>query len=252
VHILRRLCSGLFAGAIALAAMPSPARAMTVQPVIVDLRSAGQGMNQVVTVENTSGAPLPVELQVRELTMTPDGATAAESESDDLLAFPAQAIIAPGQTQTFRLQYVGEPHLAGSRHYYVTVAQLPVNLADAGSAIQVLYNFQILASVGPQGARPALNVTGASVARGEDGQAQAIVDVTNDATTYGYLSRGRLRLIARDGAGREVFRRTLSGGELQQALGMGLVASGQSRRFIVPVVLPAEAQALEAQYSAER
>jgi P pilus assembly chaperone PapD len=251
VQIQKLFRTGL-AAAIALSlAAPNWAHAMTVQPVIVDLQSAGQGMNQLVTVENTSGAPLPVELQVHELAVTLDGATAAEAESDDLVAFPAQAIIAPGQTQTFRLQYVGDPNLAQSKHYYVTVAQLPVASPQTSNGVQVLYNFQVLASVGPQGARPALRVTGASVERGADGQLQAVVDVANEARTYGYLARGRLRLLARDASGREVFRRTLAAGELQQSLGMGLVAAGQSRRFIAPVALPPEAATLEAHYSVE-
>src|SRR3546814_13905099 len=46
----------------------------------------------------------------------------------DLVVFPAQAVIQHGQSQVFRVQYVGDAELDKSRHYYVTVAQLPVQL----------------------------------------------------------------------------------------------------------------------------
>ena len=44
----------------ALAPVPA-ATAMTVQPVVIDLQTAGRGMSQVVTVENTFANPLPVD-----------------------------------------------------------------------------------------------------------------------------------------------------------------------------------------------
>ena len=126
---------------MALAIMPiAEAKAMTVQPVVVNLTSQGSGMSQVVKVENTFATRLPVELQIEELRF--DGETLVNTHADpgDLLVFPPQAFIEPGQTQTFRIQYVGDPELAKSKHYYVTVAQLPVQLPEGQSAIQILYN----------------------------------------------------------------------------------------------------------------
>ena len=111
--------------------------AMTVQPVVVDLQTAGRAMSQVITVENTFATPLPVELTVQELELTPTGLKQTGKDPGDLLIFPPQALIAPGQTQTFRVQFVGDPTLAVSKHYYVTVAQLPVKLPEGQSAIQI-------------------------------------------------------------------------------------------------------------------
>src|SRR6478609_2043182 len=117
----------LNASAIALAlasfSLPQMVQAMTVQPVVIDLQTSGRSMTQVVTVENTFANPLPVELRVEDLTLDENGVHASGHQSDDLLVFPPQALIAPGETQTFRVQYVGDPALARSRHYYVTVAQ---------------------------------------------------------------------------------------------------------------------------------
>ena len=55
----------LIAPLVAVAAPLAPASAMTVQPVVVDLRTAGREMSQVITVENTFSRQLPVELTVQ-------------------------------------------------------------------------------------------------------------------------------------------------------------------------------------------
>jgi fimbrial chaperone protein len=225
--------------------------AMTVQPVVVNLTSSGSGMSRVITVENTFANPLPVEMRIQELALTDEGVTQTGRDPGDLLVFPQQALIQPGQTQTFRVQYVGDPGLARSKHFYVTVAQLPVQMPQAQSAIQVLYNFQVLVSVSPFGARPALAVKSAQVGRNAQGKPVPVVTMTNDSPAHGFLSNGRLRMVQKDASGREVFRQSLSGPEIQQAIGFGLIGAGQTRRVQVPIVLPSEGGSLEAQFSPE-
>src|SRR3546814_13467998 len=67
--------------------------------------------------------------------------------SDLLIALPTQAIIPPGATQAFRIQYIGDPEVDHSRHYYAEVAQLPVEIPGGQSTIQILYNFQAMVNV---------------------------------------------------------------------------------------------------------
>src|SRR3546814_3225739 len=113
----------------------------------------------------------------------------------DLVVFPAQAVIQPGQSQVFRVQYVGDAELDKSRHYYVTVAQLPVQLPQGETGIQVLYNIQVVASVQPRDGKPDLKITGTKIGRNADGHAVPIVTVANSSATHGYLSRGRLTIV---------------------------------------------------------
>jgi fimbrial chaperone protein len=222
--------------------------AMTVQPIVVNLSTSGRGMTQVVTVENTFAAPLPVEIKVEELSLESDGVKGTGKDSGDLLVFPVQAMIQPGQTQTFRMQYVG-PDLASSKHYYATVAQLPVQLPQGQSAIQILYNFQVLVSVSPQGAKPDLKVAGAALGHDAAGKPVPIITLSNASNAHGYLSNGRLRIVQHDVAGKEVFRRTLSGPEIQQTIGFGLVGAGQTRKVQIPVELPQDGGSVEAQFT---
>lgn len=226
--------------------------AMTVQPVVINLTTSGRTMTQTFTVENTFANPLPVEIRTQQLSLTQEGVQASGTETNDLMVFPAQAMIQPGQTQTFRVQYVGDPELAASRHYYVTVAQLPVQMPQGQSAIQILYNFQVLVSVSAAGVQPAITVNSAAIERNAEGRPVPAITVTNSATAHGYLSNGRLRIVQRDASGREVFRRVLPGPELQQTIGFGLIGSGQTRRVIIPVELPSSEGTVEAQFTPDR
>lgn len=226
--------------------------AMTVQPVVLNLTTAGRGMTQTFTVENTFANPLPVEIRVQDLNLTENGVEGTGNDPGDLMVFPQQAMIQPGQTQTFRVQYVGNPDLARSHHYYVTVAQLPVQMPQGQSAIQILYNFQVLVSVSPTGVRPAIAVTGAAIDRNANGRPVPVITVTNSTTAHGYLSNGRLRIVQRDASGREVFRRVLPGPELQQTIGFGLIGAGQTRRVIIPVELPTDGGSVEAEFTPDR
>ncbi len=226
--------------------------AMTVQPVVINLYTTGSGMTQIVTVENTFATPLPVELRVDELVVDGEMLKPSGKDPGDLLIFPPQAIIQPGQTQSFRIQYVGDPEMARSKHYYVTVAQLPVKLPEGQSAIQILYNFQVLVSVAPRGAKPKLRVQSASVGQNAEGKKVPTIVLDNDSPAHAYLSDGKLRVVAKDAGGKEVFRKTLSGPEIQQTIGFGLVGSGQSRTMQIPMELPVEAVQVDAQYTPEK
>ena len=245
--------SALLAGGVAVAAFiaPAPARAMTVQPVVVDLTAAGRQMSAVVTVENSFATPLPVEITGVEATVSETGLTATATPTNDLLIFPPQALIAPGQTQSFRIQWVGDPALPVSRHFFVTVAQLPVTLPQGQSAIQILYNFQVVVSVAPPGGRPHIVVDHTAIENTPDGKHHPVLFFTNNSNTHGYVSRGRLRILQRDAQGHEIFRRSYTPAENLQTIGFGLVAAGRLRRLPVDVDLPSGEGTVEAEYTPE-
>jgi hypothetical protein len=139
--------------------------------------------------------------------------------------------------------------LKTSKHYYVTVAQLPVKLPAGQSAIQILYNFQVLVSIAPNGAKPAIKVDSAEIGHNEKGKPIPVVTLSNASAAYGYLSEGRLRIVEKDASGKEVFRRTLSGPETQQTIGFGLVGANQTRRMSLPIELPVEGGSVDVSFT---
>lgn len=238
-------------GLLAISALVAPASisAMTVQPVVIDLETAGRGMSEVIVVENTFDRTLAVELGIQALALTETGVSATGEDTGELAVFPPQATIRPGERQSFRVQYVGDPELSRSQHYYVTVAQLPVQTNEAGSNIQLLYNFQVLVSVAPGDVRPAIAISSAEIGRDADGTPVPVVTATNSAAAHGYLSRGRLEVVQQDASGREVHRETISGPQIQQSIGYGLIGGQQSRRIVLAEPLPTAEGTLTVKYT---
>lgn len=248
---MKKFLCALMMAVLVFVSGPGTALAMTVQPVMINLTTSGRGMSQTITVENTFATTLPVELRVQELKVTENGVEQTGVDPGDLLVFPPQALIEPGQTQSFRVQYVGDPDLAASKHYYITVAQLPVQLPEGQSAIQILYNFQVLVSVGPAGTKPALAITSAAIGKNTEGKPVPVITVGNTSAAHGYLSNGRLRIVQKDAAGKEIFRRSLSGPEIQQTIGFGLIGANQSRIVQIPIELPSDDGTIDAEFTAE-
>lgn len=213
--------------------------AMTVQPVILDLKMAGRQMGGQIRVENTGTTPLPVEIRLVEADLLPDNVKASDRLTEDLVAFPAQAIIPPGGTQSFRIQYIGDPDFDRSRHFYAEVSQLPVDVPGGQSTIQVLYNFQAMVNVASMVAgEPKLTVESAEIVRpATDAPARIAFTVNNSGKNYGYVSSGQLTLIQRDTAGKEVMRRSLNSTDVQQMMGFGLVGPETKRKFVAPIDL---------------
>ena len=232
----RRLV-GVLLTTVALMCSGSPAVALNVQPVIIDLLSSGRRTSSVVTLQNTFATTVPVELVAHELTIINGELKETAVEAEDLLIFPAQATVEPGQSQAFRVQWVGEPDLQASKHFFVTVGQLPVVLPENQNAIQVLYNFKVLVSVGAPAAEAELAVQSATIETREDGSGYPVVTVSNSGRTYGYLGKSRLTLVHRAPNGDEILRQTWEPEQLQQIMGLGLVPSGTTRRLPVNIRL---------------
>lgn len=226
---------------------------MTVQPVALDLTMTGRGMSAPIRVENDGPNPLPVEVRIVETDFDLNSVRASDRVSEDVLVFPPQVIIPPGETQVFRLQYVGDVESDRSRHYYAEVSQLPIQLPEGQSAIQILYNFQVMVNVASAlGGDPQLSVVGGEIATNSEGVPVAAFTIRNDGRNYGYLSRGELTIRHIDASGDEVMRRTLSGNDIQQLIGFGLVGPEMSRRFVSPVELQSADGRIEVSLSQSR
>jgi P pilus assembly chaperone PapD len=230
--------------AACLAALPAPGLATSVSPVVIDISTAGRGVVQNISVTNTGASALPIEIMVTQLRPTATGFEPIEgSDADeDLLVSPPSALIAAGKTQSFRVQWIGEPDLAASKHFYVSINQLPVKLPEGQSAVQVVYNFQVLVSVSSPNKKPQLALTSVAPATVE-GKPVAAVTVHNNGQAHGYISQRKIKITQTDASGAEGFSKTVSGAEFQQLVGYGLVATGQTRTVNVPLDKPLPAGA---------
>lgn len=240
----------LLAAFLALAALTTPALAMRVSPMVLEMESRGSGAVARVEVQNVNQGNLAFETRVFLMKFDEKGEIIETPADDRFLVFPPQGVLAPGGRQVVRLQWVGEPDLAASQAYYVSVQQLPVAFEakanDAiGAQVQVLYNMRALVVVAPPGAKP--DVKASSVrqlnyqpptAAGSDKlpPMQDGVEITlkNDGRRHAMMANFGWRLEGVDAKG-EKLRVDISPEELNRAVGTGYVPALGQRTFRVPV-----------------
>lgn len=231
---------------LTLAAATSPARAISVSPLVIDMTAAGRGARNAVTVLNDSKSPLPVEVRVYRLELGLDGEPKKTPADDDFVIFPPQAILKPGATQIFRVQWAGDPALAKSQGYVLSVNQLPVKIAQAKSGVQVVFNFSVVVNVAPVSGQAELRAVKTEVTTDAKGTPRPAIIVENKGNKHAYFSDASLKIA---GGG---WNRSLSAAELRQFVGLGLVLPGRQRRFILPIDLPSAAPGLSAVVEAPR
>ena len=208
------------------------AHAMSVTPVHIEMQSAGRSARSQVKVTNTSNRPLPVEIGIEKFKLSVNGNRKNSKAGDDFLVFPPTALIKPGASQVFRIQWVGEPLLKRSESYMVNVNQLPVKLPKGRSAVQIVMSFGVNINVAPPKGRPTLQIAGTGVTRSKDGKRYPTVTVSNGSNVHGLMTSGTLKLAGGS------WSKTLPPTFLRQRVGIGLVQPGAKRRFVIPVALP--------------
>jgi fimbrial chaperone protein len=233
--LFRRLCAVITTGL----PMAGSAAAMGVTPTQVEMVSAGQKARAQITVTNDSPKAMPVELSIERLVLDEKGATRTSAAGDTFLVFPPQALIAPGASQVFRLQWVGEPQIAQSDSYMISVNQIPVNMAKGRSAVQIVMAMGVQVNVAPPEGAASLRLLEAGIATGKDGKRHPAITVENPTNVHALLPDATIKLSS--GA----WSRTLEKNELSGTMGIGLVQPGKRRRFVLPVDVPAGVQSVQ-------
>ena len=165
---------------------------MSVTPIHVEMASVGGTSRTQITVVNDGKEPLPVETTLGRLTLNENGERTITKAGEEFLVFPPQAMIPPGGTQVFRLQWVGEPMLAQSQSYMLNVSQVPVKLPKGQSKLQVVMSFGVVINVAAQQATPSLKVVGTGFTTDKQGKRRAVVTVENPTKHHALLPDGTL------------------------------------------------------------
>jgi fimbrial chaperone protein len=206
--------------------------ALNVQPLALDMVAIGSNSRTTIQAVNDSAQPMPVEIVIKKLDIAPDGKTTETPAGEEFVVFPPQAVVPPGGTQSFRVQWVGAPDIKKSQTYIFSVNQLPVKMKQGDSGVQMVFNFGVLANVAPAGGQSALKLLSAESA--SDGKKQgAAITVENPSAMYAYFSDAKLTLESGS------WRKVLSPGELRRLIGYSVVQPGKTRRILVPIDMPA-------------
>jgi P pilus assembly chaperone PapD len=233
MRYLDLIVARLFALVVAaVLAFGGEAEAMSVTPIHVEMTSAGSGGRAQVTVTNDGTTPLPVEAQINKMSVGEDGTQNLEKAGEDFLVFPPQALIPPGASQVFRVQWVGDPEISESQSFMLSMNQIPVKLPEGQSAVQVVMSFGVVINVAPPQGTPALKLVGAGIAKAKDGKRYPTITVENPTSIHALLPQANIQV---SGGGWSYAFTPL---ELREKVGIGLVQPGKKRRFVLPVDLP--------------
>ncbi|MCK8516028.1 fimbria/pilus periplasmic chaperone [Methylonatrum kenyense] len=195
MRITNPLITAIIAAAVLLPIATS--QAFEVQPMRYILAPSGSDAQETVRVRNPTRNPLPLEITVRERSADEHGNPRERSGEDDFLVFPPQAEIQPGETQNFRVQYIGPPDLEQSKSYTVAITQLPVERPGGSTGVQVIFDVGTAAHVVPPGAESDLVVAGTSVSDADDSVLTARLE--NRGNLFALLIDYRLELAGPNG-----------------------------------------------------
>jgi len=233
--ITRSLCAMLIC-----ATAFTPAQSMSVTPIVLELIASGPLSKSRLRVLNDGATPLAVEFKISRLELDESGQGQATSAGEDFNVFPPQALIAPGSSQTFGVQWTGRGALDKSRTYIFSVNQLPVKLPKTQSGMQLVFNFAVVVNVAPIEGTSTLDVKSVVIVKDSTGARRAQLTVANSGNKHASLGDASILL----SGGK--WSQTLTGAALRQMLGVALVQPGKQRRFVLTTDLPPQINDLSA------
>jgi len=220
---------------LSLGGLPS-AWALQVKPMVFDMSALGQDSRKVISVANDAATPVPMEVVVNRLDLGPNGEMIrTPGGGDDFLIFPPQTVIPAHATQTFRIQWVGDPDLPQSRSYNISVNQIPVQPPDSAPpggtrlSLQIVASFLTTVTVRPAQGLSSFEVRGAEATKTHEGKPAVALTVENTGNMHNYLANARVEL--RAGGWSEKLRPE----DIRGRCGPALVLPGHTRRIVIPV-----------------
>ena len=214
--------------------------AATVSPVQIEMTSTGQASRAQITLQNPSASPMPVEIEVQRLTLDENGTVKTSKTGDEFLVLPPQILVQPGATQVFRVQWVGEPELAKSQSYILTVKQIPVKPPLEKATVLVVNAFGVIVNVAPPRGTPRLDLVSTGVITSKDGKRHPTLTLSNPSNVHALLSQSTIRVSSGS------WSAVMFESDVQVKMGVGLVEPGKRRKFVLPIDLPAGASTVQA------
>lgn len=220
----------VLAGLAVLSFAPTQsALAFRLTPIEMEFAPSGRGATQIFRVENDRAEPAAIEMRMFARAMEIDGADRLTPADDAFVVYPGQIVLMPGESQSVRVQYMGDAAPRTELAYRLVAEQLPVDIDGndpQGGQVRLLVRYVASVYVLPEGVRPRVSAVSARPVM-EDGRRQLELIVENAGTSHQILQQPVLRLEA---GGQAV---TLEGAGLGALAGENVLA-GTRRRFLLP------------------
>jgi fimbrial chaperone protein len=109
-----------------VAAISLRAHAYEFSPIVAQFAPNGPGSARTFVVSNSQSQPVALQLEMFSRSADENGKEVRTPEFDNFIVTPPQLVLAPGQSQSVRVQWVGDPSPAVEKAYRLIVSQLPI------------------------------------------------------------------------------------------------------------------------------
>ena len=199
------LVSAFLVGASVMASMAQEAKAYDLKPMVIQLRPSGNGSSATAVITNTHEVPIAIELRAYRREQQPDGTDKLTPEDKDVIVNPPQMVISPKASQSFSVQWVGDPRPDRELAYRVVSDQLPIQFKkvsrnDRTADITMKYRYEMALYVEPDGTKPLARIVSAEAVSGKDGAKQLVLKIRSDGNMRAILDRPVVDLSASGGS----------------------------------------------------
>ena len=206
------------------------AAAFRLVPIEMELEPSGRGATQIFRVENDNRDAVAIEIKILARKMGMSGEDVLTETGDEFVVFPEQMILQPGENQSLRVQWVGDPKPERELPYRLIAEQLPIDIGKApasGGQVRLLVRYVASLYIKPAGVKAAVSFVSAKQETTPQGPALAIV-LRNDGNARQIMKEPTVTLT---GGGKTV---TLKAEQLAGLVGENLLG-GTTRQFLIPV-----------------
>ncbi|MFC3580047.1 fimbria/pilus periplasmic chaperone [Sphingomonas hylomeconis] len=232
---LAMACTGLLTGGLG-----GSATAYDLKPMVIQIKASGAGSAATAIITNTHPVPIAIEIRAYKREQQSDGTERLTPEDSDIILTPPQMVIAPKASQSFKIQWVGDPKPYRELAYRIVTDQLPIQLSktsrnDRTADITMKYRYEMALYVQPEGMKPAADIVSVEPAAGPEGRRQLAVRVRSSGGMRAVLDKPVLQLRGADN--RPI---TLEGDAVKELIGLNILP-GVERvvRIAAPDGLPA-------------
>ncbi len=199
---------------------------------------SGSGATRSFRIDSTGDQPVAVEIKMTKRQVGLDGTESQPSAEEDFVVYPPQMLLKPGESQTVRVSWLGDPNPSTELSYRIIAEQLPINLPEIeqnqGGAIvklKALYRYVGSIFITPKQAasKVVLEQSVCQPVSGSGTQNKLMLTFANQGTKHTYLSELKLH-VAPIGQGNKVVH--LLPEQLKGLNGENLLA-GSRRQFVL-------------------
>lgn len=215
--------------------LPDRADAYDLKPMVVQLKPSGAGSAATGIITNTHEVPIAIEIHAYRREQQPDGADKLLPEDKDLIVTPPQMVLEPKASQSFRMQWVGDPRPDHELSFRIVSEQLPIQFRkitrnDRTADITMKYRYEMALYVQPEGVRPQARLTSVDIVKDADGTRHLDLHIRSEGKMRAILDKPVVELAFN---GKQI---KLEGDAVKDLAGLNIL-SGSER--IVRIAAPA-------------